>query len=160
MPQAGPDAYLRTKVMTAKPEELRLMLIDGAIRFTEQARRGYETKDYEMSYAGTQKAQAILLEIISALRPEHAPELCKQVAALYTFMFNSLVKASSTRDISAVDDVLRLLRYERETWVMCMDQLSRENHAASGMNETPQAVPAMAGPNQDGRARPSIVLEG
>jgi hypothetical protein len=75
-------------------------------------------------------------------------------------MFNSLVKASSTRDISAVDDVLRLLRYERETWVMCMDQLSRENHAASRMHETPQAVPAMAAPGQDGKARQSIMLEG
>ena len=27
------NAYLRTKVMTASPEELRLMLLDGAIRF-------------------------------------------------------------------------------------------------------------------------------
>jgi len=146
--------------MTAKPEELRLMLIDGAIRFTEQARRGYETKDYEAAYTGTQKSQAILLEIIGALRPEHAPDLCKQVAALYTYMFNQLVKASSTREISAVDEVLRLLRYERETWVMCMDQLARENHAASRMNETPRAVPAMTAPHQDGKSRPSIMLEG
>jgi hypothetical protein len=56
--------------------------------------------------------------------------------------------------------VLRLLRYERETWVMCMDQLSRENHAASRMHETPQAVPAIAAPSKDGKARQSIMLEG
>ena len=115
MSQSAPDAYLRTKVMTAKPAELRLMLIDGAIRFTEQARRGYETRDYEVAYNGTSRAQAILLELVSSLRPEFAPELCKNVAAVYTFLYTSLVKASSTRDITAVDDVLRILRYERET---------------------------------------------
>ena len=73
MSQNGPDAYLRTKVMTAKPAELRLMLIDGAIRFTEQAKRGYETKDFEAAYNGTTRAQAILLELVASLRHDLAP---------------------------------------------------------------------------------------
>jgi len=40
-PQANPQAaqnYLKTKVFTATPEQLQLMLYDGAIRFGEQAR--------------------------------------------------------------------------------------------------------------------------
>ena len=67
---AGSQAYLRTKVMTASPAELRLMLLDGAIRFAEQAKRGYETKDYELSFEGTTKAQAIVLELLK--RPDGA----------------------------------------------------------------------------------------
>ena len=58
----GPQAYLKTKVLTASPAELRLMLLDGAIRFSEQTRRGYESKDFESAFDGTTKAQAILLE--------------------------------------------------------------------------------------------------
>lgn len=157
MPQNGRDAYLRTKVMTAKPAELRLMLIDGAIRFTEQARRGYEAKDYEMAYNGTSRAQAIVLELIASLRHDLAPELCKNVSAVYTFLYTSLLKASSTRDISVVDDVLRILRYERETWVMCMDSLARENHAASVLQETPVALPQ---PSLEAGNRPSIAVQG
>ena len=43
----GSQAYLKTKVLTASPAELRLMLIDGAIRFSEQARRAsYKTATY------------------------------------------------------------------------------------------------------------------
>ena len=157
MSQSAPDAYLRTKVMTAKPAELRLMLIDGAIRFTEQARRGYETRDYEVAYNGTSRAQAILLELVSSLRPEFAPELCKNVAAVYTFLYTSLVKASSTRDITAVDDVLRILRYERETWTMCMDALSRENHSASGLRETPTARPTA---RPEAEQKPRLAVQG
>lgn len=32
------DAYLRDAVLTAPPEQLQLMLYDGAIRFATQAR--------------------------------------------------------------------------------------------------------------------------
>ena len=52
MADASPHAYLRTKVMTASPGELRLMLIDGAIRFSEQARTGLEANDFEAVYVG------------------------------------------------------------------------------------------------------------
>lgn len=161
MSQSAPDAYLLTKVMTAKPAELRLMLIDGAIRFTEQARRGYESKDFEAAYNGTTRAQAILLELVSSLRPEVAPELCKNVAAVYTFLYTSLVKASLNRDIAAVDDVLRILRYERETWMMCMDALARENHAAAGLRETPKVLPTNLSTTRPGsESRPSIAIQG
>lgn len=157
MSQNGPDAYLRTKVMTAKPAELRLMLIDGAIRFTEQAKRGYEAKDFECAYIGTTRAQAILLELVTSLRHDLAPELCKNVAAVYTFLYTSLVKASMEKDIAAVDDVLRILRYERETWVLCMDALARENHSASGLRETPTAAPTV---KPGGDARPRLAIQG
>lgn len=157
MSQSAPDAYLRTKVMTAKPAELRLMLIDGAIRFTEQARRGYETKDYEAAYNGTTRAQAILMELVSALRHDVAPELCKNVASVYTFLYTSLVKASMEKNLAAIDDVLRILRYERETWVLCMDALARENHAAAGVRDIPAALP----PTRPGsEPRPSITVTG
>lgn len=157
MSQNGPDAYLRTKVMTAKPAELRLMLIDGAIRFTELAKRGYESKDYETAYNGTTRAQAILLELVTSLRHDLAPELCKNVAAIYTFLYTSLVKASMEKDLAAVDDVLRILRYERETWLLCMDALSRENHAASSLQETPTAIPVA---QHTGDARPRLTIQG
>ncbi len=138
----GSQAYLRTKVLTASPAELRLMLLDGAIRFTEQARRGYEQRNYEEAYDGTTKAQAILMELMNALRPEQAPELCERLSALYTYMYKGLIGASSTRDTTMLDEVLRLLRFERDTWSMCIDELARENKDASRMQELPRGKPA------------------
>ena len=139
--QHGSQAYLRTKVLTASPAELRLMLIDGAIRFTEQARRGYETRDLEAAYDGTTKAQAILLELMNALRPDQAPELCARLSGLYTFLYRTLVESSMSRDPVALEEVLTLLRFERETWTMCMDELSRENRESSAMSSAPAVAP-------------------
>ena len=42
--------YLKTKILTAQPEELQLMLYDGAIRFCEQARESLGNKELENSY--------------------------------------------------------------------------------------------------------------
>lgn len=150
----APQAYLRNKLLSASPAELRLMLIDGAIRFTTQARAGYEARDFEAAYEGTTKAQAILMELMNALRPEQAPELCARLSSLYTFMYSNLVKASSTRDLALVDQVLELLRFERETWELCMGELAKENRAASAMRTVPTVAPTAA---PEARARISVV---
>ena len=152
----GSQAYLKTKVLTASPAELRLMLIDGAIRFSEQAKRGYESKDFESAFEGTTKAQAILLELINALRPDQAPDLCKRLSALYTFLYTSLVQASTTRDVALVDEVIQLLRFERETWVLCMDEMTRENRSAAGMTSIPSVNPTQPATGD----RPRISVSG
>ena len=48
--QHAQQNYLRTKVLTATPEQLQLMLYDGAIRFAEQAKVALLNKNYEESY--------------------------------------------------------------------------------------------------------------
>lgn len=128
----GSNAYLKTKVMTASPAELRLMLIDGAIRFSEQARRGYAERNFESAFEGTTRAQNIVLELINALKPDKSPEVCSRLSALYTFMYKSLVEASMKRDPAIVDEVLKLLRYERETWQLCLAKIAGESRAGGG----------------------------
>jgi len=141
----GSQAYLKTKVLTATPAELRLMLLDGAIRFGEQVRRGYAERNFELAFEGTTKAQAIIMELMNALRPEQAPELCVRLSALYTFIYKSLVEANMSRDPELVDEVLKLLRFERETWQLCLDELARENISAAGMRVLPRVGPTLGG---------------
>ena len=157
----GSQAYLKTKVMTASPAELRLMLIDGAIRFADQAKRGYEERNFELAYEGTTKAQNIIMELMNALRPDQSPELCARLSALYTYMYKSLVEASTTRDTAKVDEVIELLRFERETWQMCLQELTRElareNQTAAGMRAVPSVNPTQARSSQAG---PSHAMPG
>ena len=124
--------YLRTKVMTASPAELRLLLLDGAIRFAEQAREGLEHKNPEKSYDGSRQCRAILTELTSGLRAELAPELCERLSSLYLFLYTSLVEAMSERDPEGVRKVVEILTYERETWRLAMEKLIEENAASSG----------------------------
>ena len=59
MSKPNAQAYLRTKVLTASPAELRLLLIDGAIRFAQTMRDGLEVKDHEKIYEGSSNCRAI-----------------------------------------------------------------------------------------------------
>jgi flagellar protein FliS len=123
MTQAGPNPYLRTKILTASPEELRLMLYEGAIRFCSQARTALGAKDWESSYSSLMRAQKIVLELSTSLNHKVAPELCARLSALYTYIYRRLVDANVQHSIPAVDEVLKLLGYERETWQLLMAKL-------------------------------------
>lgn len=136
-----PNPYLKTKVMTAGPAELRLMLFDGAIKFAEQGKAGLVAKDFEAAYTGISRCQKIIIELINALRPEENPELCDRLSALYMFMYSRLVAASSERNTEHVDEVLNLLHYERQTWQMLLEKMAEENASAVGMSETPGVAP-------------------
>lgn len=126
----GPNPYLRTKVMTASPAELRMMLFDGAIKFLEQGRDGLEAKDHEKAFNGLTRCQNILMELLNGLEPKHAPDLCQKLSGLYTFMYTRLVTACIEHDAEVADEVLELLRYERETWKLLIDQLDEQGGPA------------------------------
>ncbi len=140
--------YLRTKVMTASPAELRLLLLDGAIRFAEQAREGLDQKNPEQAYDGSRQCRAILTELTSGLRTELAPELCERLSSLYLFLYKSLVEAMSERDPEGVRKVVEILAYERETWRLAMEKLVEEN-------ATPSTAVASSGPHTTDLAGPT-----
>jgi flagellar protein FliS len=131
------NAYLRTKVLTASPEELRLMLLDGAIKFARQGREGLAARNYEASFNGISQCRNIVLELLTTIKSEYDPELCDRVKALYTFLYTELVEASMQKSLPKLDGVIKLLEYERETWVMLMDKLSSERSGQSPSEPTP-----------------------
>ena len=53
------------------------------------------------------------------------------MSALYTFMYTRLMEASRQRSPAFVEEVIRLLTYERETWSMTLQKLAEEQGSAS-----------------------------
>jgi len=130
-PQAAQQQYLRTRVLTATPEQLQMMLYDGAIRFCEQARAALEAHDYERSYHTISRVQKIITEMNCTLKRDVLPELCDRLAALYGYAYKKLIEANVRHDVAALDEALELLRYQRETWAMLLDQLGKQKAAAA-----------------------------
>src|SRR5208282_5967776 len=114
-PQAAQQQYLRTKVMTATPEQLQMILFDGAIRFCEQGRIGLEKKNYEQSFTALSQAQAIVNQLLCALKPEVSPDLCGKLKSLYVFAYKRLVDANLHHKIESLDEALNVLKYQRRT---------------------------------------------
>jgi flagellar secretion chaperone FliS len=123
---APSQEYLKTKVMTASPEMLTLMLWDGAIRFSEQGKEAIVKKDIEGSYKSLVRAQRIMTELVTNLKHDVNPDLCGKLAALYNFIYRRLVDANLTKNAQLVDDALEIMRHQRETWVMLIEKLTKE----------------------------------
>ncbi|MFO0973737.1 MAG: flagellar export chaperone FliS [Phycisphaerae bacterium] len=126
------DEYLRSAVLTATPEQLQMMLYDGAIRFATQGREALERHDYSTSCEQLLRAQKIVVELENGLRPEVNPSLCQQLAALYRFVYRRLVDANVHQDPDAADDALRILHHQRTTWEMLLQRLASEAAATAG----------------------------
>ena len=126
MTPTGSDTYLRTQILTAPPEKLQLMLYDGAIRFATQAKNRMGEKKWEASCELLIRAQNIVMELMSSLRPEVNPSLCGKLASLYLFIYTKLVDANIKHDARLIDDALEVLTIQRNTWVELLDKLARE----------------------------------
>ena len=118
--------YLRTRVMTATPEQLQLMLYDGAVRFTDAARSALARRDLEAVHANVTRAQAIVTELLSGLRPAADPDLCGRLASLYQHVYRQLIRVGFDHDPHAADEALDVLRHQRETWLLLLEQMGRE----------------------------------
>ena len=136
------------------------MLYDGAIRFCRQARDAVQQKDIESSYNLLTRAQNIVLEMENALRPEVAPELCEQMSSLYGFIYRRLVEANVNKDVKAVDDALRILEYQRETWVMLLEKLSAEDGTSNDSSRPVRRPPTQASKGLDEPHPSSFTAEG
>jgi len=133
------NEYLKAKVLTATPEQLQLMLFDGALRFCEKARVAILASQFDQSYEALSKAQKILLELSCSLKHDVAPELCKNLSALYTYCYRRLVDANVKHEVNAIDEVIQLMKYQRETWVLLMQQMGS---AKAGMAARKIDMPA------------------
>lgn len=127
MYENGSNEYLKNAVMSASQEQLTLMLYDGAIRFATQGRDALAQGRFEESCEKLIRAQKIVLELRNGLRFEINPALCEQMAGLYGFIYNRLVDANVKRSLTLIDEALKILRHQRDTWQMLMDKVRSEN---------------------------------
>lgn len=148
----GPDAsreYLKNAVLTASQEQLHIMLLDGAIRFATRGLEAIRAKDIEETFRTLERAQRIVLELSNGLRRDVSPQLVDRMAALYAFVYRRLIDASMQRDTQAVDDALRILRHQRETWALLIEKISTDGASLAPA----ESASANAGDDDGGQSR-------
>lgn len=113
-------AYNNSKIMTASPAELTLMLYDGAIKFTNIAITAIEKGDVEKAHNNIMKTERIIIEFQSTL--DHKYEVAKDFDAVYTYLIRRLRDANLKKDGEILEEVLKHLRTMRDTWKEVMDK--------------------------------------
>jgi len=120
------NPYLKTQILTASPEQLQLMLYDGLIRFCHQAKTAIADNNHENTYESINRAQKILMELIATLKPEVYPELCKNLGALYNYIYRQLIQANVAKDAAVIDKALDVIHIIRSSWVDLIEKLRSE----------------------------------
>jgi len=115
------DTYLETDVNTATPHKLRLMLIDGGLRFARLVLERWENDCPLEGRDACRRCRNILLELLSSLNTNDS-EIAQQSADLYLFLIQSVTQAEIDNDPTGIHDVIRVLEIERRTWQEVCDK--------------------------------------
>lgn len=120
------NAYQQNQIKTASPEQILLMLYDGAIRFTRQAISGVENNDAKMRRYGISKAMAIITEFSNSLDREVGGKIAEDLDALYDYMIRELTSVNLNTDIEKLRVVENLLVDLRQTWGEAVEIVRKE----------------------------------
>ena len=116
---ANPYAqYQRSKILTASPAELTLMLYEGAIKFGNIAIDAIEAKEVEKAHEHIVKVQRIIQEFRSTLNMKYP--VAQDFENVYSYLASRLVEANVKKDAEIMREVVEHLRTMRETWIEVM----------------------------------------
>lgn len=124
----GYNAYLRSKVMTATPAELTLMLYEGAIKFVNKAIMSIEKDDVMGAHNNLMKTQRIIEELRASL--DHKYPVAKEFDTVYEYILRRLVEANIKKDKDILEEVLEHLRTMRNTWKEVMKNANAPQSAS------------------------------
>lgn len=151
MDQQARESYIEAQVMTATPQKLRLMLIEAAISFARQTLHHWEAGNNDKALASIVRSRNIISQLLSPISADES-ELTKQVTSLYLFVFQHLTEAQLRRDSTLVEEVIRVLEVERDTWQTLCDAIPHSPSAnADDANCEPRqsTSPPIAYPDTD-----------
>ena len=123
---SSPGHYIETEVMTAPPQKLQLMLIDAAIRFSKRAKLHWEADDNDQAHEALVRAQQVMAELLAGLNREASPKLVGKIASVYVFVFRCLMEASFEHNLNKIDEAVKVLEVEQETWRQVCQKLAED----------------------------------
>lgn len=110
----GYAAYANSKIMTASPAELTLMLYEGTIKFCNIAIRAVEEQDIQKAHNNIVKVENIISEFQATLN--HKYPVAKDFDEVYKYLKQRLLEANIKKDKGILEEVLKHLRTMRDTW--------------------------------------------
>jgi len=120
------NAYKTQQIMTASPQELTLMLYNGAIRFVAESIQAIERKDMQKAHEANMRAQDIIREFMNTLDMQY--EVSKGLDKLYDYIEYRLIQANMKKDIAQLVEAKDMLTELRDTWYQAM-KLARGQQA-------------------------------
>lgn len=146
-------SYLATRVLTAPPQVLVLMLMDGVLREVARALQ-VDLKapgGRERLHRALTRAQDFLRELMLALDHERGGELAARLSAIYLFCQERLIEANVKANPRLAADAVRVLVPIRDAWAtLCSGGTGPAAVAGGGPDVAAGARGGAGGPGSSG----------
>lgn len=106
--------YNNSKVLTASPAELTLMLYDGAIKFCNIAVLAVDQNDIEKAHNNIIRTQRIVDYFRQTLDMKYP--VSEDFDRVYSYLSKRLIEANIKKDKEILEEVNRHLHSMRDTW--------------------------------------------
>ncbi|MCD5415422.1 MAG: flagellar export chaperone FliS [Clostridiales bacterium] len=111
--------YKENNIKTASPQELTLMLYNGALKFVEQSKIYMEQKRIEDANNSIMRVQDIVDELNATLDMQY--DISHNLRSLYLYIGERLVDANIGKIPEPLDEVKGMITELRDTWKEAME---------------------------------------
>lgn len=108
------NQYMKSSIMTTPPEELVVMLYEGAMKFLKRGIIYIEDNNIEKANEAILKVQDITIEFMSKVDTDY--EVGKQLFSLYEYMNRRLIEANIKKDSQILNEIYGMYEELRDTW--------------------------------------------
>jgi flagellar protein FliS len=128
--------YQNNQILTSSPEQILLLLYDGAIRFCRQAIAACEAGKGEEKQGRIGKTSAIIDTFSESLNHDIGGEIAIDLERLYDFMLRQLSEARREDSCDKLKVVENLLLDLRATWGEAVEINKKEQGVVAQQRET------------------------
>ncbi|MDD7794627.1 flagellar export chaperone FliS [Clostridium sp. 'White wine YQ'] len=119
------NVYKNNSVNYASKEQLLLMLVDGAVKFSKQSKEAIDNKNIKLSHEYLTRTQDIFTELMISL-DRNAGNWAEDMFKIYEFVKNELAEINLKKDSKKLDKLIPLIENIQDTWHTAY-KLSKEN---------------------------------
>lgn len=135
--------YKKNQVETATPEQILILLYDGAIQYLNKAAICIEEKNSSELQTNLFACEKIIIEFMNTLDMELGGDVARNLYRLYEYFYRTLISVGITQNMDKLQEVLRHLKNLRDTWQKAIiianaekdaklkDELSKDNKVDS-----------------------------
>lgn len=112
----GYNTYKTNSVNYASKDQMLLMLVEGAVKFSKDGRQAILDKDVKKAHENIVKTQNIFCELMMALDVSKGENWAQPMMHVYNFIVRRLIDANIKKDIAIMDEVIPLIENVKDTW--------------------------------------------
>lgn len=106
--------YQDSKILTASPAELTLMLYEGIIKFTNIGITAIENREFQKANTNIMKAERIVDHLSATLNDKYP--VANDFRNVYSCIMQALISGNMRKDVAELERALEYSRMMRDTW--------------------------------------------